>query len=111
MIASFEDFEKLDIRSGEVKTAELNAKARKPAYKMTIDFGESIGIKQSSAQLCDNYKPEDLIGKQITAVTNFPSMRVAGFKSEVLVLAIVCQEHGTILVCPDKTVKNGEKLA
>lgn len=110
-MATIDDFLTLDIRAGTIVQATVNAKAIKPAYALQIDFGEKLGIKGSSAQLCDNYQPQDLIGKQIIAVTNFPARRVAGFKSEVLVLAIVCDQNGTVLVTPDKTVVNGEKLA
>ena len=108
---SLEDFTKVEMHSGEIIKAEINEKARKPAYKLVIDFGERIGQKQSSAQLCDNYTTEELIGKQIMAVTNFPPMRIAGFKSEVLVLAVVCEDHGAVLVSPDKPVSKGQRLA
>ncbi|WP_018693016.1 tRNA-binding protein [Algicola sagamiensis] len=110
-MATIEDFLKLDIRSGTIIHAELNTKARLPAYILHIDFGEEIGIKGSSAQITENYDIDDLIGTQVTAVMNFPPRRVAGFKSEVLVLAIVCEENGTLLVRPDQTVANGQKMA
>ena len=110
-MATIEDFLKLDIRSGTIIHAELNTKARLPAYILHIDFGEEIGIKGSSAQITENYDIDDLIGTQVTAVMNFPPRRVAGFKSEVLVLAIVCEENGTVLVRPDQTVANGQKMA
>ncbi|MCP3981065.1 MAG: tRNA-binding protein [bacterium] len=110
-MATIDDLTKLDIRVGEVLSAEPNADARHPAYAMTIDFGDEIGVKQSSAQLCDNYEPSDLVGTRIIAVVNFPPRRVAGFKSEVLVLAIVCAENGTVLVRPDRPVEPGQKLA
>lgn len=107
----FDDFLKVDIRVGVVISAKLNSKARVPAYEMDIDFGETIGHKKSSAQLTENYSVTDLIGKQICAVVNFPPRRVAGVKSEVLVLAIVCKDAGTVLIEPNLTVTNGERLA
>ncbi|NES17418.1 MAG: tRNA-binding protein [Symploca sp. SIO3E6] len=107
----FEDFLKVDIRVGTVLSAKLNQKARVPAYEMDIDFGVVLGHKKSSAQLTGNYSADDLIGKQICAVVNFPPRRVAGVKSEVLVLAIVCQDNGTVLIEPNMPVTNGERLA
>lgn len=107
----FDDFMKVDIRVGTVVGTKLNEKARIPAYEMDIDFGEVIGVKKSSAQLTDNYESSELIGKQICAVVNFPPRRVAGVKSEVLVLAIVCKNSGTVLVEPNQPVTNGERLA
>lgn len=110
-IINFQDFLKLDIQVGKIITAKINEKARRPAYIMEIDFGIEHGIKGSSAQICENYAIEELIDTQVVAIMNFPAKRVAGFKSEVLVLAIVCKEHGTVLIRPDRVVKNGEKLA
>jgi tRNA-binding protein len=110
-IINFDDFIKIDIRVGTIISAKLNKKARVPAYEIDIDFGNLIGIKKSSAQLTENYMPDELIGKQICAVINFPPKRVAGVKSEVLVLAIVCSDSGTVLIEPNKPVTNGERLA
>ena len=107
----FEDFLKVDIRVGKIISTSLNKKARNPAYVMKIDFGKELGIKTSSAQLTENYSEVDLIGKQICAVVNFPTRRIAGVKSEVLVLAIVCEKTGTVLIEPNIPVINGEKLA
>ena len=78
---------------------------------LRVDFGEKIGIKTTSAQLTKNYQPEELIGKQVSAVMNFPPMRVAGVKSEVLVLAGVCEENGTVLLHPSSAVENGTSVA
>ena len=108
-MATFEDFMKLDIRVGTILQAEEFKKARKPAYKLEIDFGEEVGIKKSSAQITNLYTPEELIGKQILAVVNFPQKQIADFLSEVLVLGIYSKE-GVILVTPDKKASNGDKL-
>jgi tRNA-binding protein len=109
-IIEFEDFTKVEIASGTIISASINEKAKKPAYILDIDFGEKYGIKRSSAQICKNYSSESLIDTQIIAVMNFKPLRVAGIKSEVLVLAIVCESNGTVLVRPDKKVNNGERL-
>ena len=108
-MATIDDFAKLDIRVGTIIKAENFEKARKPAYKLEIDFGEEIGIKKSSAQITDFYKVEDLIGKQILGVVNFPPRQVADFISEVLVLGTY-SEGGVILIKPDFKAKNGDKL-
>ena len=100
---------KLDIRVGTILKAEELKKARKPAYKLEIDFGEEIGIKKSSAQITNLYTPEELIGKQILAVVNFPQKQIADFLSEVLVLGTYSKE-GVILITPDKKAGNGDKL-
>ncbi len=108
-MATFDDFMKLDIRTGTIVEAEAFAKARKPAYKLKIDFGEELGIKKSSAQITDHYAPEDLIGKQILAVVNFPPRQIADLMSEVLVLGTY-SEGGVVLITPDMQVENGDKL-
>ena len=108
---SFEDFQKVEIKIGTVLEASLNEKARNPAYVLRIDFGGETGIKTTSAQLTENYQPQDLVGKQISAVMNFPPLRIAGVKSEVLVLAGVCEENGTVLLHPSKRVENGTHVA
>ena len=105
----FDNFLSLDIRVGTIIECSVNEKAKKPAYKMSIDFGE-LGIKKSSAQITDKYNCEELVGMQIIAVTNFPPKQVAGVMSEVLVLGVV-EEDGVTLLTPSKKVKNGEKIA
>jgi tRNA-binding protein len=107
---SFDDFLKVDIRVGTVVSVKINQKAKKPAYILKVDFGEDIGIKTSSAQITENYTIEDMQNKQVIAVVNFPEKRIAGIKSEVLVLAIVCHENGTVLLEPSKRVKNGTRM-
>lgn len=107
--ASFEQFATLDIRAGTVLQCELFARAKKPAYKLEIDFGEVIGVKTSSAQLTTLYSPSDLVGKQVLAVINFPPRNIAGFLSEVLVLGAYSAQ-GVVLVTPERTVQNGDKL-
>lgn len=108
-MVTFDDFMKLDIRVGEIIEAEFFEKAKKPAYKLLIDFGEELGIKKSSAQITDCYKKEDLIGKQVLGVVNFPPRQIADFMSEVLVLGIYTTQ-GVVLIHPQQPVKNGDKL-
>ena len=108
-MATFDDFLKLDIRVGTILEAEVFAKAKRPAYKLKVDFGAELGVKKSSAQITQQYTPEELIGKQVLAVVNFPPRQIADFMSEVLVLGTY-SEGGVVLIAPDKTVKNGDKL-
>lgn len=108
-MATFDDFMKLDIRVGEVIEVNDFKKAKKPAYQLKVDLGEEIGIKKSSAQIKDLYQAEDLVGKQVMAVVNFPPRQIADFMSEVLVLGVY-GDDGVVLIQPDQKVKNGDKL-
>ncbi len=105
----FDHFLKVGLVVGTIVSAQENPKARKPAYVLQIDFG-TLGIKSSSAQITENYSAHELIGRQVVAVVNFPSKRVAGIKSEVLVLAAVCEEKGTVLLSPTIEVSNGTRI-
>ena len=108
-MATYEDFLRLDIRVGKVIAAEPFPEARVPAYKLTIDFGP-LGIKRSSAQITRLYRPEELTGRLIVAVVNFPPKRIAGFSSEVLVLGAVFDEGKVSLLAPDHEVPLGSKI-
>jgi tRNA-binding protein len=106
----WEDFDKVDVRVGKVVEAEPFPEARKPSIKLAVDFGQEIGEKKTSAQLTDHYEPGDLIGKQVIAVVNFPPKRIAGFKSEVLVLGVPDENGGVVLLAPDLTVPKGGRM-
>lgn len=108
--ASFDDFLKLDIRAGRVLRAEPFPEARKPSIKLWIDFGPEIGERQSAAQIKVHYTPETLVGRQILAVINFPPRRIAGFRSEVLVLGVADLEGAVVLIGPDRPVPEGGRL-
>ena len=108
-MATFDDFMKLDIRVGTVVDARPFEKARKPAYQLQVDFGEDLGVKKSSAQITDHYTAEELVGKQVLAVVNFPPRQIANFMSEVLVLGTY-SAGGVVLIAPDNPVANGDKL-
>ncbi|KYD02561.1 chaperone CsaA [Bacillus atrophaeus] len=109
-MASIEDFLALDVRTGTIVRAEEFPEARVPAIKLVIDFGEEIGLKQSSAQITKCYQPEGLIDKQVTAIINFPPRRIAGFKSEVLVLGGIPEQGDVVLLAPEHPVPNGTKI-
>ena len=107
---SYEQFTTLDIRAGTILQVEEFPEAHRPAYKLVIDFGQEIGEKRSSAQLTKHYTPEQLIGKQILAVVNFPPKQVGKFMSEVLVLGVSDAVGDIILVEPDQSAPNGSRL-
>jgi tRNA-binding protein len=108
-VATIQDFEQLDIRTGTITTCEPFLRARKPAYKLTIDFGPDVGVKRSSAQITALYAPDQLVGRQVLGVVNFPSRIVAGFRSEVLVLGVYAPE-GVVLIGADRPVPDGLRL-
>jgi tRNA-binding protein len=106
---SWEDFEKVDIRTGTILEVNDFPGARKPAYQLTIDFGD-LGIKRSSAQITALYNKEELIGKQVIAVVNFPVKQIANFFSECLVLGVYNENNEVVLLQPTLPVKNGSKV-
>jgi tRNA-binding protein len=107
---TWDDFEKIDISVGTVLEAAPFPEVRKPAYKLQIDFGAELGIRKSSAQITAHYQPEDLVGKQVVAVVNFPPKQIANFFSECLVLGIYDDQKEVVLLQPGKSVSNGSKI-
>ena len=107
---TFDDFLKVDIRVGSIIKSETFPEARKPAYKLWIDFGPSIGTKKTSAQITDNYLPTELIGRQIMAVVNFPPRQIGPFMSEVLTLGVTDNKGAVTLLGPDKQIPNGGRM-
>lgn len=107
---SFDDFLKVDIRAGTITRAEEFPEARKPAYKLWIDFGPEIGEKRSSAQITTHYDLEGLIGRQVMAVVNFPPRQIGPVRSEVLVLGVSDDAGGIVLLAPGKTVPDGGRM-
>lgn len=107
---TYEDFEKVDIRAGEIMEAEDFPEARKPMYKITVDFGPEIGIKKSSGQFTHHYSKEELVGKMIIGVVNFPPKKIGSFVSEFLTLGLADEEDKIVLLMPTKKVPKGAKM-
>ena len=107
---SFDDFQKVDIRVGQIVRAEPYPEARKPAIKVWVDFGPEIGEKKSSAQITKHYAPEDLPGRKVMAVVNFPPRQIGKFMSEVIVLGVPDEDGEVVLLTPDKDVPIGGRM-
>lgn len=108
---SWDDFMQVELRAGTIVAAEPFPQARKPAWKLTVDFGAEIGTRRSSAQLTALYQPEQLIGKQVLAVLNFPPKQIGPFISECLVTGLYREDGAVVLAVPDQPVPNGARLA
>jgi len=108
---SWSDFEKVELRVGKIIRAEVFAEARKPAYKLQIDFGEEIGVRKSSAQITEHYTPDELIGRFVVGVVNFPKKQIGPFMSECLTTGFYDSENTVVLCTPDKPVPLGAKLS
>jgi tRNA-binding protein len=107
---NFEDFERVDIRVGRIVAAEPFPAAKKPAYRLQIDFGAALGVKKSSAQLTTHYQPDQLIGRLVLAVVNFPPRQIGPFISEVLTLGVPDEAGAVVLVVPDRDVPLGGRV-
>ncbi len=110
MTIAYDDFQAVDIRTGRITRAEPYPEARKPAIKLWVDFGGEIGEKRSSAQITAHYKPEELVGKQVLAVVNFPPRQIGKFMSEVLVLGLPDADGEVVLIGPDQDVPIGGRM-
>ena len=110
MTISWEDFSKIELRAGTIVDAKVFEQARNPAYLLWVDFGEELGIKKSSAQITVHYELDNLVGKQVLAVVNFPPKQIGPIRSECLVTGFYDQEGDVVLAVPDKPVQNGAKL-
>ena len=108
---TYNDFDKIDIRIGTILSINKNEKARKPSLVLEVDFGEEIGVKKSSAQITHYYNQENLIGKQVIGVCNFPEKNIAGIKSQVLILGAIEEDGKVVLLNPSQKTKNGLKIA
>ena len=110
MTISFDDFARIDIRVGTITAVEPYPEARKPAYKLTVDFGQEIGTRRSSAQITRHYEIDSLVGRQVAAVINFPPKQIGKFRSEVLVLGFPDASGEVVLIQPERQVPNGGRL-
>ena len=110
MTISYADFDQVDIRAGTVVAVEPYPEARKPAYKLSVDFGPEIGVKRSSAQLTTHYTPAQLLGRQVAGVVNFPPKQIGKFMSEVLIVGFPDEAGAVVLLGVDRAVPNGGKL-
>jgi tRNA-binding protein len=108
-VISWDDFEKIDIRVGTITEVNEFPKARKPSYQLKIDFGD-LGLKNSAAQITNLYNKDELVGRQVIAIVNFPPKQIANFFSECLVLGVYTDEKEVVLLQPERTVKNGSKI-
>ena len=108
---TYNDFDRIDIRIGTILSINKNEKARKPSLVLEVDFGEEIGVKKSSAQITHYYNQENLIGKQVIGVCNFPEKNIAGVKSQVLILGAIEEDGKVVLLNPSQKTKNGLKIA
>jgi tRNA-binding protein len=107
---AYEDFSRVDVRVGTIVAVEPYPEARRPAFKLQVDFGPAIGLRKSSAQLTANYRPETLVGRQIAAVVNFPAKQIGRFRSEVLVLGFPDAAGEVVLIGPERPVPNGGRM-
>ncbi|TWU43471.1 tRNA-binding protein YgjH [Novipirellula aureliae] len=110
-IITWQEFENVDLRAGTVTAVEDFPQARKPAYKVTVDFGPEIGVKRTSAQITVNYTKEELVGRQVIGVVNFPRKQIGPIMSEFLIVGFYRDDGSVILAVPDKSISNGAKLA
>ena len=108
---TYNDFDRIDIRIGTILSINKNEKARKPSLVLEVDFGEDIGVKKSSAQITHYYNQENLVGKQVIGVCNFPEKNIAGIKSQVLILGAIEEDGKVVLLNPSQKTKNGLKIA
>lgn len=108
---TWDDFEKVELRVGTIVEAEQFPQAIRPAYKLRVDFGDQVGIKRASAQITDLYELDDLVGRQVVGVVNFPPKQIGPFMSECLITGLVQDDGSVVLTVPDKPVRNGLRLA